>query len=72
MRRRSNLLVPLGVVSLLVGALAVYLLTNDDNSPSTGPAAPVSVVVGTEDIPPGSLADELIKAGKLDTIEVPA
>lgn len=72
MRRRSNLMVVLGIAFFVVGTLIVYLLTNDDSSKQTGAAAPVTVVVGTEDIPAGSLADDLIKAGKLDTIEIAA
>jgi Flp pilus assembly protein CpaB len=70
-RRRSNLLVLLGVAFFVVGGIIVYLLTDDEESGSpTGPAAPVTVVVGTEDISAGSLADDLIEAGKLTTIEV--
>jgi Flp pilus assembly protein CpaB len=73
-RRRSNLLVLLGIAFFVVGSLSVYLLTNDDGNSSSGngTAAPVTVVVGTEDIPAGSLADDLITAGKLHTIEIPA
>lgn len=71
MRRRSNLLVLLGVAFFVVGGIIVYLLTDDEDTASpSGPEAPAPVVVGTEDIPPGSLADDLIAAGKLKTIEV--
>ena len=74
MRRRSNLLVLLGVAFFVVGGVIVYLLTDDDggSSGSTGEAAPVTVVVGSEDIPAGALADDLIAAGKLKTIETTA
>ena len=72
MRRRSNLLVLLGTAFFVVGGLIVYLLTNDENTSGTGAAVPVSVVVGTDDIPAGSLADDLIAAGGLATIEIPA
>lgn len=73
MRRRSDLLVLLGIAFFVVGGFIVYLLTDDeDTGGGTGVAAPVSVVVGTEDIPAGSLADELIEAGRLETIEIPA
>jgi Flp pilus assembly protein CpaB len=69
-RRRSNLLVLLGVAFFVVGGVIVYLLTDDDGgTKGTGEAAPVSVVVGTEDIPAGALADDLIEAGKLKAIE---
>lgn len=73
MRRRSNVLVLLGIAFFVVGGVIVYMLTNDDGgSGGVGAAAPVSVVVGTEDIPAGSLADDLIAAGKLQTIEINA
>lgn len=74
MRRRSNLLVLLGVAFFVVGGVIVYLLTDDDGGSTggSGEAAPVSVVVGTEDIPAGALADDLIDAGKLKTIETTA
>lgn len=73
MRRRSNLLVLLGVAFFVVGGVIVYLLTDDDgDSGGDGTAAPVTVIVGTEDIPAGSLADDLIAAGKLEPIEIPA
>lgn len=72
MRRRPNLLVLLGVAFFVVGTLSVYVLTNDDGGSSSGPAGPVPVVVGTQDIAAGSQADELIAAGRLVTIEIPA
>ncbi|MEX2293199.1 MAG: Flp pilus assembly protein CpaB [Acidimicrobiales bacterium] len=72
MRRPPNLLVLLGVAFFVVGTLSVYVLTNDSDGTSDGPAGPVPVVVGTQDIAAGSLADELIASGRLVTIEVPA
>lgn len=74
MRRRSNLLVLLGIAFFVVGGLIVYLiLTNDEDSgDGTGPVGPVSVLVGAQDIPAGSLADDLIEAGQLKTIDIPA
>jgi Flp pilus assembly protein CpaB len=71
-RRRSNLLVLLGIAFFVVGGVIVYLVTDSDDDGASGAAAPVSVVVGTEDIPAGSLADDLIAAGKLAAIEIPA
>ncbi len=65
MRRRSNLLVLLGIAFFVVGGVLVYLLTDDDDGPGDGEAAPVSVVVATNDIPAGTLADELIEQGRL-------
>ncbi len=69
MRRRSNLLVLLGIAFFVVGGIIVYLLTNDDEG-GGGSVAPATVIVGTVDIPAGSLADDLIAAGKLESIEV--
>lgn len=74
MRRRSNLMVLLGAAFFLVGGLLVYLLTRDDDgggSASRGDGA-VTVVVPTEDVAAGSLADELIESGRLRTAEIPA
>lgn len=65
-------MVLLGVAFFVVGTLSVYVLTSDDDDSSSGPGGPVTVVVGTEDIPAGSIADDLIAAGKFDTIEIPA
>ena len=72
MRRRSNLLVLLGVGFFIAGTLVVYLLTKDDSSSSSTDATPVKVVVGTNDIPAGALADDLLDAGKLTLVDVPA
>lgn len=70
MRRRSNLLVLLGIAFFVVGGVIVFLLTGDDDEGDDGEAAPVTVVVGTQDIEAGALADELIEAGTLTTIEI--
>jgi Flp pilus assembly protein CpaB len=71
-RRRSNLLVLLGIAFFVVGGVIVYLLTDDDgDTGGGGVAGPAMVIVGTDDIPAGSLADDLIEAGKLTSIEVP-
>lgn len=72
MRRRSNLLVLLGMAFFVVGGIIVYLLTDDEGGGGGGAAGPATVIVGTEDIPAGSLADDLIAAGKLTSIEIPA
>lgn len=71
MRRRSNLLVMLGIAFFIVGGVIVYLLTNDDEGAGggVGEAQPVSVVVAANDIPAGALADELIEQGTLRTEE---
>ncbi len=73
MRSRSNLLVLLGVAFFIVGGVIVYLLTEDEGGGGSSDAvAPVSVVVGTGDIQAGSLADELIEAGQLREVQIPA
>ncbi len=72
MRRRSNLMVLLGIAFLLVGAVLVYLVTSDDDG-GGGAAEPgvARVVVPTEDIEPGALGDDLIAAGSLKEIDIP-
>lgn len=71
MRRRSNLLVLLGIAFFVVGGVIVFLLTDDDDEGSGGGAAgPATVIVGSDDIPAGALADELIEAGRLRAVEV--
>lgn len=73
MRRRSNLLVILGIAFFIVGGVIVYLLTDDedDGGGSAGESQEVSVVVAANDIPAGTLADELIDQGALRTTQVP-
>ena len=72
MRNRSNLLVLLGIAFFVVGGIIVYVLTNDDESPSAASGGPVTVVVATQDIPAGSLADDIIAKGGLKETKVPA
>ena len=73
MRRRSNLLVLLGIAFFVVGGVIVFLLTDDeDDGVGSGEVPPAVVVVPTEDIQAGALADELIAAGRLKEIEIPA
>lgn len=73
MRRRSNLLVILGIAFFIVGGVIVYLLTDDDDDGggSADGSQEVSVVVAANDIPAGTLADELIEQGALRTTQVP-
>ncbi len=73
MRSRSNLLVLLGIAFFVVGGVIVFLLTSgDDDDGGSGEDARVTVVVGTEDIAAGALADDLVATGKLKTEEVAA
>src|SRR5688572_22131103 len=71
-RNRSNLLVLLGIAFFVVGGVIVFLLTSDDDDGGSdaGVTGPAIVIVGSDDIPAGSLADELIEAGRLKAIEV--
>ena len=72
MRNRSNLLVLLGIAFFVVGGIIVYVLTSDDDSGGTSSAGPVTVVVASRDIAPGSLADEVIAQGGLKEQKVPS
>lgn len=74
MRSRSNLLVLLGIAFFVVGGVIVFLLTSDEDDGGGGSAdaTRVTVIVGTEDIAAGALADDLVEAGKLETKELPA
>ncbi|MGH9273236.1 MAG: Flp pilus assembly protein CpaB [Acidimicrobiales bacterium] len=72
-RNRSNLLVLLGIAFFVVGGVIVYLLTSDDDDGSAADVAgPALVIVGSDDIPAGTLADDLIEAGRLKSVEVSA
>jgi Flp pilus assembly protein CpaB len=71
-RNRSNLLVLLGIAFFVVGGIIVYVLTGDDDDGGGGSAEPVTAVVGSVDIPAGSLADDLIEQGRLVEKRVPA
>ena len=72
MRSRSNLLVLLGIAFFVVGGILVFLLTDDDDDGGSGQNARVTAVVSNVDIAAGTLADELIDAGNLREIRVPA
>jgi Flp pilus assembly protein CpaB len=71
-RRRSNLLVLLGIAFFLVGGIIVYVVTDDDDTGGSGLQGPVSAIVGNQDIAAGALADDLIEQGRLKEIKVPA
>lgn len=71
-RRRSNLLVLLGIAFFLVGGVIVYLVTSGEDDGDVAGEAASAVVVGTEDISPGSLGSDLIAQGKLEVVEVPS
>src|SRR5262245_38839435 len=71
-RNRANLRGLLGIAFFVVGAIIVYVLTNDDDGSSSSPSSPVTVIVAANDIPAGSLADEVIDQGRLKEQKVPA
>jgi Flp pilus assembly protein CpaB len=48
-----------------VGGIIVYVLTNDSGGNSHSASAPVTVIVGTQDIPAGSLAKDLLAKNAL-------
>jgi len=70
-RSRSNLLVLLGIAFFVIGGIIVFLVTDDDDGGS-GAAAPVTAIVSNTDVSAGTLADDLIAAGRLREVKVPA
>lgn len=72
MRRRSNLLVLLGLASFVLGLVAVYLITDDDDSGrSSSDSAQVDVLVAAEDLTAGALGDDLITADQVRVEQIP-
>lgn len=62
MRRRSNLLVLLGLASFVLGLLAVYLVTSDDDDGSGGGGGDqVQVLVAGEALQAGALGEDIIR-----------
>lgn len=70
MRRRSNLLVLLGLASFVLGLVAVYLITGDDDDGGGGGGGRVPVLVATDDVEAGTLGDEVVAAGSVEVREV--
>jgi Flp pilus assembly protein CpaB len=70
LRNRSNLLVLIGIAFFVVGGIIVYVLTKDDGSSSSSPGK-VTVVVGTQDIPAGATAKDLLANNHLKEEQVP-
>lgn len=72
MRRRSNLLVLLGLASFVLGLVAVYLITDDDDSGTASSNSDrVAVLVASEDLPNGALGDDLIASGQVRVEQIP-
>lgn len=69
MRRRSNLLVLLGLASFVLGLIAVYLITGDDDDGGGG-SDRVAVLVAREDVPAGTLGDEAVASGAVEVVQV--
>jgi Flp pilus assembly protein CpaB len=69
-RRRSNLLVLLGLASFVLGLVAVYLITGDDDDGGGAGGGRVPVLVATEDVEAGTLGDEIVAAGSVEVREV--
>lgn len=72
MRRRSNLLVLLGLASFVLGLLAVYVITSDDEDGGGGTAAAdtVEVILAAEDLSAGALGEDILRAGRYRTERV--
>jgi Flp pilus assembly protein CpaB len=65
------LLVLLGLASFVLGLIAVYLITGDDDDGGGGTDR-ASVLVAREDIPAGSLGDDVIASGAVEVVEIDA
>jgi Flp pilus assembly protein CpaB len=73
LRRRSNVLVLVGLLAFVLGLAAVYLVTKDedDGQPlATGPDS-VEVVVATEDLAAGTSGDDLLANGGIELRRIP-
>jgi Flp pilus assembly protein CpaB len=73
LRRRSNLLVLLGLASFVLGLLAVYLITSDDDDDGGGgDGDTVEVLVAAENLEAGTRGDDVITQGLYRLEEVDA
>lgn len=72
MRRRSNLLVVLGLVSFVLGLLAVYLITSDDDDVASADTPDsVEVVVAAQPLQAGALGEDILRDGLFRVERVP-
>ena len=69
MRRRSSLLVIIGLVSFVLGLLAVYVVTTDEDGDggSASGSDTVEVLVATEALTAGTRGDDVIADGGVVT-----
>jgi Flp pilus assembly protein CpaB len=71
-RRRSNLLVLLGLASFVLGLVAVYLVTSDDDDDASGGDDTVEVLVAAEALTAGELGEEILSAERYRISELDA
>src|SRR6187402_1835479 len=69
MRRRSNLLVIIGVVTFVLGLLAVYVITSDDgdNVAAATSSDTVEVLVASDALTAGTRGDDIVADGGVAT-----
>lgn len=72
--RRSNVLVLVGTVFFVLGAVVVFLIARDDDggSPAAAPTTPeqVPVLVATGEIPAGTTGEDVIDQGLVEVQQV--
>ncbi len=65
MRRRSNLLVLLGLAAFVLGLLFVYVITSDDDDDGGGGGGDtVEVLVANEELAAGARGDDILRDGR--------
>lgn len=72
MRRRSNLLVLLGLAAFVLGLLAVYLVTSDDDDDGSADGDTVEVVVAAEQLSVGELGEQILADERYRIEEIPS
>lgn len=69
MRRRSNLLVIIGLVTFVLGLVAVYVITSgdDDDGPAAAGSDTVEVLVANQALTAGARGDDIVAEGGVRT-----